>query len=84
IYVPGRIFPDIRVAMREISLSPTRLTNGETEMNAPVAVYDPSGPYTDENAQIDVRQGLPKLREPWIRARADVEELPGISSVYGR
>jgi phosphomethylpyrimidine synthase len=61
--------------MREISLSPP---------NAPVLVYDPSGPYTDPDAAIDLEKGLPPIRGPWIRERADVEELPGISSQYGR
>ncbi|WP_033074517.1 phosphomethylpyrimidine synthase ThiC [Sphingopyxis sp. MWB1] len=58
----------IRVAMREIMLEPS---SGEP----PVRVYDTSGPYTDPNAAIDIAQGLPELRAPWIRARGDVEEV---------
>src|SRR5438094_6175384 len=50
----------IRVPMREVALS-----GGEP----PLRVYDPSGPR-----QVDVRQGLPRLREAWIRARGDVLE----------
>ncbi|PST83794.1 phosphomethylpyrimidine synthase ThiC [Pedobacter yulinensis] len=84
IHVPGTLFPDIRVAMREIILSPTRLSNGQTEPNEPVTVYDSSGPYTDAAAAINIRAGLPKLRESWILSRGDVEMLPGISSAYGR
>lgn len=83
IYVAGKIHP-IQVAMREISLSPTKLASGGTEANAPVTVYDTSGAYTDETATIDIRQGLPRLREQWIRDRGDVEELEAVSSHYGR
>lgn len=55
----------ISVAMREISLSETRLHGrfGETEPNAPVTIYDTSGPYTDPDIEIDVKQGLSRLRE---------------------
>jgi phosphomethylpyrimidine synthase len=56
------------VAMREIMLEPTC---GEP----PLRVYDPSGPYTDSDARIDIMAGLPELRAPWIRARGDVEEV---------
>jgi phosphomethylpyrimidine synthase len=57
----------LAVAMRQIHLEPS---SGEP----PVTVYDPSGPYTDENARIDIMAGLPELRRDWIRARGDVEE----------
>jgi len=85
IYVPGKIHP-IKVAMREISLTDTenRFSNKPPVKNAPVTVYDTSGPYTDPNIQIDVKKGLPKLRESWILQRGDVQELPYISSEYGR
>jgi len=85
VYVPGKLH-DIRVAMRRITLTPTRLhgKNGDTVDNAPVVVYDTSGPYTDPSVNIDVRQGLPRLRQPWILDRKDVEPLPGPSSAYGR
>ena len=52
--------------------------------NTPVFVYDPSGPYTDPEVSIDVRRGLTPLRRQWILDRQDVEELPEISSIYGR
>jgi len=58
----------LRVAMREVVLEPSC---GEP----PVVVYDPSGPYTDPNARIDIMAGLPELRHDWIRARGDVEEV---------
>src|SRR5688500_13274650 len=84
IYVPGKIH-DIKVAMREISLSDTiDKFNGKTEKNASVAVYDTSGPYTDSNVQIDVKSGLSRIREKWILDRGDVESLSSISSEYGK
>ncbi|MES5055901.1 phosphomethylpyrimidine synthase ThiC [Bacillus velezensis] len=68
--------PDIRVPMREISLSPTTGAFGEEE-NAPVRVYDTSGPYTDPDVQIDIHEGLGALRTKWITGRGDVEEYNG-------
>jgi phosphomethylpyrimidine synthase len=83
IYVEGKIHP-INVAMREIHLSPTKLTNGTLEENLPVTIYDTSGPYTDENSEIDIEKGLPRIREQWILDRNDVEILDGITSDYGK
>jgi phosphomethylpyrimidine synthase len=84
IYVPGSR-PDLRVAMREIRQHPTKaLFNGEETPNPAVTVYDTSGPYTDPAVAIDVHEGLPRLRDAWIRERGDVEELPDISSAYGK
>ena len=74
IYVSGSR-QDIRVPMREITLA-----GG----NAPLRLYDTSGPYTDPTAFLDVKLGLPPLRLPWIMGRADVEELGGPSSLYRR
>ncbi|MDQ8054619.1 phosphomethylpyrimidine synthase ThiC [Bacillus velezensis] len=68
--------PDIRVPMREISLSATTGAFGEEE-NAPVRVYDTSGPYTDPDVQIDIHEGLGALRTKWITGREDVEEYNG-------
>ena len=68
IYVPGTR-PDIRVPMREISLDVTPTDFGG-EINAPVVVYDTSGPYTDPNVIIDVRKGLGDVRSPWIELTA--------------
>ncbi|WP_456461925.1 phosphomethylpyrimidine synthase ThiC [Reichenbachiella sp.] len=85
VYVKGEIH-DIEVAMREIRLNDTVLKfnpSAPKECNPPVTVYDTSGPYTDPNVDIDVRKGLPKLREQWIVDRNDVEEMEGISSEYG-
>ncbi|MGK6343149.1 phosphomethylpyrimidine synthase ThiC [Chryseobacterium sp. DT-3] len=83
IYVEGKIHP-ISVAMREIHLSPTKLSNGTLEDNPPVTIYDTSGPYTDENASIDITKGLPRIREQWILDRKDVDILNGITSEYGK
>ncbi|MDI3513136.1 MAG: phosphomethylpyrimidine synthase [Rhodocyclaceae bacterium] len=82
IYVEGSR-PDIRVPMREISQSDTPASFG-AEQNPPIFVYDCSGPYTDPAAKIDIRSGLPALRQRWIEERGDTEVLPGLSSEYGR
>ncbi|EJL71147.1 phosphomethylpyrimidine synthase ThiC [Chryseobacterium populi] len=83
IYIEGTLYP-INVGMREIHLSATKLTNGTLEHNSPVTIYDTSGPYTDENAEIDILKGLPRIREQWILNREDVNILDQISSEYGR
>ena len=83
IYVDGKLHP-IKVAMREINLHDTKLSNGEIERNPAVTIYDTSGPYTDQNIDIDIRKGLPRIREQWILDRTDVEELKEISSDYGQ
>ncbi|WP_282235588.1 phosphomethylpyrimidine synthase ThiC [Salinicola endophyticus] len=82
IYVAGSR-PDIRVPMREIALSPTPTRDG-FEPNAPLAVYDTSGPYTDPEIPIDIRRGLPEVRRAWIDERGDTEWLDGPSSAYGK
>ncbi len=81
IYVEGSR-PDIRVPFREISLSDTPSAFG-AEKNPPVVVYDTSGPYTDPDAKIDIRNGLPALRAKWIEERNDTEVLDGLTSSYG-
>ncbi|NQY08264.1 MAG: phosphomethylpyrimidine synthase ThiC [Flavobacteriales bacterium] len=87
IYVDGEIH-DIKVAMREIKLADTQmsLTEGDAaiQKNQSVVVYDTSGPYTDPSVDIDVKAGLPKIREQWILDRGDVEELDEISSDFGK
>jgi len=82
VYVQGSR-PDIRVPMREISLDDTPTDFGG-EANAPVLVYDTSGPYTDPDVTIDVRRGLTDVRSPWIDARGDTERLSGLSSDFGQ
>ncbi|TBU79066.1 phosphomethylpyrimidine synthase ThiC [Phytopseudomonas daroniae] len=82
IYVQGSR-PDIRVPMREISLDVTPTDFGG-EINAPVTVYDTSGPYTDPSVTIDVRKGLADVRSAWIEDRGDTERLEGLSSEFGQ
>ena len=82
VYVQGSR-PDIRVPMREISLHDTPTDFGG-EQNAPVLVYDTSGPYTDPDVIIDVRKGLGDVRSAWIDARGDTERLDGLSSNFGQ
>jgi phosphomethylpyrimidine synthase len=86
IHVPGELH-DISVAMRRINLYPTvTIEDGKRveHPNAPVTVYDTSGPYTDPKVEIDINKGLPRMREAWVEARNDTEVLPGITSEYGR
>ena len=75
--------PDIQVAMREIAQTQTPTLFGGEE-NPPITVYDPSGPYTDPQALIDLRAGLPALRAKWIEERGDTELLSQLSSEFGR
>ena len=81
VYIQGSR-PDIQVPFREISLSDTPSAFG-AEKNPPVMVYDTSGPYTDPNIKIDIRNGLPALRATWIEERNDTEQLDGPSSSFG-
>lgn len=83
IFVKGELH-DIKVAMREITISDTKAHGKPAVKNAPVVVYDTSGPYTDVNVNIDVKKGIDRLREKWILQRGDVEQLPDISSAFGR
>lgn len=66
VYEAGRLWPDIRVPFREVAVH-------ESAGEPPVTIYDPSGPYTDPTAQIDIDKGLPRTREPWVVSRGDVE-----------
>ena len=87
VYVDGTLYPDVRVAMRRINLTPTvKIVNDErlVRQNAPVYVYDTSGVYTDPAVTVDINEGLPRLRETWISRRDDLEQLPEITSEYGR
>lgn len=77
---------DIRVPLREIQLADTFVGGTKDapqfEPNEPVPVYDTSGPYGEEAAPIDVRRGLPRLREAWVLERADTDALDGLSSTF--
>ena len=76
VYLSGHLYPFLRVGMREIQLE-------DPDYPAYYA-YDTTGPYTDEKAHVELYKGLPRLREPWIRSRSDVEELPCFSTALGR
>ncbi len=87
VYLQGELHPAVRVPVREISLTPTQVGHGSdaTETpNAPLRVYDASGPYTDPEAQIDLRAGLSASRRAWTLERRDVEERGGLSSLTAR
>ncbi|MFQ2389185.1 phosphomethylpyrimidine synthase ThiC [Aeromonas dhakensis] len=77
---------DIRVPLREIQLADTFVGGTKEapqfEPNEPVPVYDTSGRYGEEGVAIDVRRGLPRLREHWVLERDDTDELPGLSSTF--
>jgi phosphomethylpyrimidine synthase len=81
VYVTGTT-PGVRVPMREVSLTPTRLPGGGEELNPALRLYDTSGPYTDPTFTPDLNQGLPPLRLAWILGRGDVEELTTSTSDY--
>ncbi|MDE7145735.1 MAG: phosphomethylpyrimidine synthase ThiC, partial [Duncaniella sp.] len=86
VYIDGKIQP-VKVAMRRVNLTPTvKIINGEkmTRQNSPVYVYDTSGVYTDPDVKIDINRGLPRLREQWLKERDDLEQLPHMTSDYGR
>lgn len=82
IYIEGSR-PDIRVPMREISMSDTHTTD-QPEPNLPITVYDTSGPFGDPDVEVDLMKGMPDLRSGWIAERNDTEQLDGPSSEYGQ
>ncbi len=83
IHVAGSLH-NIKVAMREISLSDTKQAGDKVGENPALTVYDTSGPYTDENVTVDIKKGLSCLRGQWIIDRKDTDELADVSSGYGK
>ena len=87
VYIDGKIHP-VKVAMRKVNLTPTVTiaADGDRIMkpNDPVYLYDTSGVYTDPSVEININAGIPRLRESWIERRDDLEQLPAITSDYGR
>jgi len=77
IFVEGTLHQGVRVPMREIEVTPTKSYTGTVTGNAPVRVYDCSGPWGDPSFTGTAEEGLPALRAEWIRARGDVEEYEG-------
>lgn len=87
VYMTGERFPFVKVGMRKVKQMPTvEIVDGERvfHKNPDVYIYDTSGAFGDAEANIDLKKGLPRLREEWIKARGDVEQLTEISSEYGR
>jgi phosphomethylpyrimidine synthase len=86
VHVHSHYRPDISVAMRAITVSSAQPRHGAVDtghVNPPLMVYDTSGPYTDPNVETDIRKGLGPQRLAWIKARGDVEEIPGQSHGNG-
>ena len=81
VYVQGSR-EDIQVGMREVSCADTSSSIG-AEQNPPITIYDTSGPLTDPEQNIDLSEGLPKIRAPWIAERADTQQLKALSSEFG-
>ena len=74
VYLSGKLYPEIKVGMRRVRLTPTVTFEGEkrhVEENKPVYIYDTSGPYSDPNIEIDLEKGLPKMRQSWIDGRKE-------------
>ncbi|MBO5275955.1 MAG: phosphomethylpyrimidine synthase ThiC [Alistipes sp.] len=88
VYMQGELYPDIRVGMRAVEQVPSvRIdNNGEKHYtpNPDIYIYDTSGAFSDPKIDVDLRKGLPRLREEWILGRGDVEQLAEVSSEYGR
>ncbi|MBQ6732975.1 MAG: phosphomethylpyrimidine synthase ThiC [Paludibacteraceae bacterium] len=87
-YMQGTLFPEIQVGMTKVNLTPTVVKdeNGvpHYEQNAPVLIYDTSGPFSDPDVKIDLKKGLPRMREEWVEKRGDTEVLEQLTSEYGR
>ena len=84
VYITSATDARVRVPMRKIAMSPTELEGRAPVENAPLYVYDTSGPFTDPDIPVDVTRGIPRIREEWILERGDTEELETLSSEYGR
>ncbi|MDR0646335.1 MAG: phosphomethylpyrimidine synthase, partial [Elusimicrobiota bacterium] len=86
VYIEGKLH-NIKVAMREISLTDTVVLKDGVKIfvpNAPIIVYDTSGPYSDDNQNVDIKKGIARMRKDWIENRADSERLPRFTSPYSR
>lgn len=87
VYMQGELFPYIRVGMQKVNLTPTvSIVDGErkTVENEPVYIYDTSGPFSDPDVNINLKQGIERIREKWITERGDIEQLEELTSEYGR
>ena len=82
IYEKGNIH-DIEVGMREVQLTDT-VIEGKRHSNGTIRLYDTSGVYTDPNVKIDLKKGLPRLRDKWLSKRDDLQKLDNFTSVYSK
>ncbi|MEE1112670.1 MAG: phosphomethylpyrimidine synthase ThiC, partial [Bacteroidales bacterium] len=80
IYEKGNLF-DIEIGMQEVKLTDS-IVEGERKSNGSVRLYDTSGAYGDENITTDLKKGLPRLREKFLKERNDIQRLDEFSSVY--
>ncbi len=88
IYMQGKLFPQIKVGMQKVNLTPTVNIdkNGEKHIipNDPVYIYDTSGPFTDPQKTVDLKKGIERIRLDWHKDRDDIEMLDDLTSEYGR
>jgi phosphomethylpyrimidine synthase len=84
VYIHGELHSSVKVGMREIQISESDnfFSSNPKNSNAFFTTYDTSGPYTDADIEIDITEGLPKIRERWVMDRDDVEIAPNFSSVF--
>lgn len=82
VYIKGEIH-DINVGMREVQLTDT-VIDGVSHSNGSIRLYDTSGVYTDDSVKIDLKQGLPRLRDRWLSKREDLQKLDDFTSVYSK
>lgn len=82
IYEKGNIH-DIEVGMREVQLTDT-VIEGKRHSNGTIRLYDTSGVYTDPDVKIDLKKGLPRLRDKWLSKRDDLQKLDNFTSVYSK
>lgn len=82
VYIKGEIH-DINVGMREVQLTDT-VIDGVRHSNGSIRLYDTSGVYTDDSVKIDLKQGLPRLRDRWLSKRDDLQKLDDFTSVYSK
>ena len=88
VYLEGSIYKDLKVGMRQVELTPTVKKNSDgtctQQQNQPVTIYDTSGPYSDTNKTTNIKEGIERIRTPWIEERNDTVLLSSLSSNYGR
>ena len=84
VFLPGKLFPFLKVGMRRVELTPTVTTHGgqrHETANAPVFIYDTSGPYSDPSATTDLERGLPKLRQSWLPDRRGTQRYYALHGI---